>query len=238
MVKALKKIWRQLLSVFYPTRCPVCDGIVGEADESICLGCLIKLKYLEPPWCMHCGKKVPVGEELCPQCRERHQSFTRGRVLYEYDSVALSIYRFKYGNRREYGRFFGEQLAEYLGGYLREIAPDALVPIPLHRARKAARGYNQAEVLAKVLGESLGIEVATGLLRRVKNTVPQKKLNYQERQNNLKKAFIISSNDVKLERVVLIDDIYTTGTTINEAASVLREAGVKEVYFIALACGV
>ena len=70
-----------------------------------------------------------------------------------------------------------------------------------------------------------------------KNTIPQKKLNSEERQNNLKRAFNIVENDVKLEKVVLVDDIYTTGTTVNEAAKVLRESGVKEVYFVTLACG-
>ena len=128
-------------------------------------------------------------------------------------------------------------MAEYLGDFVKGIKPDALIPIPLHRARRISRGYNQAEILAKAMGECLGIRVETLLLKRRKNTVPQKKLNPEERQNNLKRAFIIARNDVKLERVVLVDDIYTTGITMNEAARVLKEAGVKEVYFVTLACG-
>lgn len=237
MARKLKKIGRQLLSVLYPVRCPVCDEIVREQGESICLNCIGKLKLLSPPWCMKCGKKVEQGEEYCARCKQKKNFYHRGRVLYEYDSVALPIYRFKYGNRREYAQFFGEQMAEYLGDFVKGIKPDALIPIPLHRARRISRGYNQAEILAKAMGECLGIRVETLLLKRRKNTVPQKKLNPEERQNNLKRAFIIARNDVKLERVVLVDDIYTTGITMNEAARVLKEAGVKEVYFVTLACG-
>lgn len=235
--KNIKKLAGDLIRMVYPLRCPVCDGIVAQPGERICAGCLGGLKLLTPPWCMKCGKKVEEGEEYCTDCREREHIYDRGRALYEYDSAAQSIYRFKYGGRREYAGFYGEQMAEYLGGFIRSINPDALVPIPLHRRRKAHRGYNQAELLALALGEKMNIPVYPRLLTRVRDTIPQKKLNPGERQNNLKKAFNISGNDVKLKITVVIDDIYTTGTTIDEAARALKEAGADKVYFIALACG-
>lgn len=237
MNKKIKKIAGDLIRVVYPLRCPVCDGIVAQSGERVCTGCLGGLKLLTPPWCMKCGKKVEEGEEYCADCRVREHMYDRGRALYEYSSAAQSIYRFKYGGRREYAGFYGEQMAEYLGGFIRGINPDALVPIPLHRRRKAHRGYNQAELLALALGERMNIPVYPRLLTRVRDTVPQKKLNPGERQNNLKKAFNISGNDVKSKVTVVIDDIYTTGTTIDEAARVLKEAGADKVYFIALACG-
>ena len=128
-------------------------------------------------------------------------------------------------------------MAEYLGNFIRSIHPDALIPVPLHRKRKAVRGYNQAELLARVLGKHLEVPVYAGFLLREKNTSPLKYENPQERQNNLKKAFIIARNDVKLEKVILVDDIYTTGSTIDEATRTLRTAGVREVYFVTLAVG-
>ena len=161
----------------------------------------------------------------------------QGRALYEYESVALSIYRFKYGGRREYADFFGEQMAEYLGNFIRSVEPDALIPIPLHRRRKAVRGYNQAELLARALGKRLGIPVYADFMVREKNTAPLKYENPEERQNNLKKAFNILQNDVKLKRVMIVDDIYTTGSTMDEAARVLKGVGVQEIYFVTLACG-
>lgn len=226
-----------VLQVLYPRRCPVCDDIVGQQGEKICLECMQKLKLLTPPWCMCCGKKVPEGEEYCPECRGSSHFFERGRALYEYGTAAEAIYRFKYAGRREYADFFGEQAAEYLGDFIRNVCPDGLVPIPLHKRRKAVRGYNQAELFARALGERVGIPVYPEMLVRVRNTVPQKKLNPEERQNNLKKAFNMGRNDVKLKSIIVIDDIYTTGATIDEAARALKEAGVQRIYFITLARG-
>lgn len=226
-----------ILQLLFPLRCPVCDDIVRPSGEKICLECLEKLKLLTPPWCMKCGKKLAEEGELCADCRKKEHVFARGRALYTYESAAASIYRFKYGGRREYADFFGEQMAEYLGDFVRSVRPDALIPIPLHKRRMAVRGYNQARLLAEAVGSRLGVEVCADFLVRVKNTIPLKYENPVERQNNLKKAFIIERNDVKLKRVILVDDIYTTGSTMDEAARTLREAGVEEVYFLALACG-
>lgn len=227
----------ELTSLLFPLRCPVCDGIVPQRGEKICLECLGRFQLVVPPWCMRCGKKLSGEGEYCADCRRRAHEFVRGRALYEYGSAAGSIYRFKYGGRREYADFYGEQAALYLGDFVRSVKPDALIPIPLHKKRRAARGYNQAELLARAAGARLGVPVSADFLVREKNTVPLKYENPEERQNNLKKAFNILKNDVELKRVILIDDIYTTGSTMDEAARTLKGAGVEQVYFIALACG-
>ena len=234
---AAAKACEGVLQLLFPLRCPVCDGIVTPQGERICLECLGRLQLLTPPWCMKCGKKLAQEGEFCGDCQRREHLFTRGRALYSYESAAPSIYRFKYGGRREYAEAFGEQMAEYLGDFIRTVRPEALIPIPLHRKRLRARGYNQARLLARALGRRTGVPVCADFLVRVKNTLPLKYENPKERQNNLKKAFNIVRNDVKLKRVVVIDDIYTTGSTMDEAAETLRGAGVEEVYFIALASG-
>lgn len=230
-------MFKRAVQLLFPLHCPVCDEIVTPAGEKICLSCMDKLRLLTPPWCMKCGKKLAEEGEYCADCQRKEHRFVRGRALYEYESAAPAVYRFKYGGRREYADFFGEQAAEYLGGFVRGVGPDALIPIPLHRRRRTERGYNQAQLLAEAVGGRLGLPVCSNLLVREKNTSPLKYQNPQERQNNLKKAFNIAQNDVKLKTIILIDDIYTTGSTMNEAAKTLREAGVNEVYFITLACG-
>lgn len=158
-------------------------------------------------------------------------------MLYEYQSAAPAIYRFKYGGRREYADFFGEQVSLYLGDFIKSAAPQALVPIPLHKKRERKRGYNQADLLAQSIGRRMGVPVLRRTLVRTKNTAPLKRLNPQERQNNLKKAFKIARNDVELKTIIIIDDIYTTGSTIKEAARVLKQAGAEKIYFITLAGG-
>ena len=234
----LRKLKELLLQLLFPTRCPVCDGIVRPFGEKICLECLPKLKVVTAPWCMRCGKKLTEEGELCKDCLRRRHSYDRARTLYEYAGAAPSIYRFKYSGRQEYGDFFGEEMGRYLGDFIRRAQPDVLIPVPLYRKKLRSRGYNQAACLARALGRSLQLPVDEKFVKRVRNTAPMKRLNPAERQNNLKKAFIIGGNDVKLyDRIILVDDIYTTGTTLDEIAALLKEHGVSKVYCVTLACG-
>ena len=187
---------------------------------------------------MKCGKELAEeGEEYCTDCRRHRHLFDRGRALFAYKSISDSIYRFKYKGRREYAAYYAECMAGRLGGWIMRCRPDALVPVPIHNARRRARGYNQAEVLAKELGRILNIPVESNLIKRVRKTAPMKDLSASERQNNLKRAFKICRNDVKLSTIIIIDDIYTTGSTIDAMSYELRKAGVKRIYFAALAIG-
>ena len=231
------RAWETAVALLFPRRCPVCDDIVTPFAEKICSPCMRKLKLITPPFCMKCGKKVEEGEEYCEDCKCYRHLFVRGRALYDYGSVAGSLYRFKYGKRKEYADFFGEEMATYLRTYIDDTGAEALIPVPLHYKRRCARGYNQAQELARVLGRHIGLPVYGKYLERVRATKPLKHLSPRERQNNLKKAFIIRQNDVKLKVVLLVDDIYTTGSTVNEIAKVLLEAGVEKVYFLTLSCG-
>ena len=237
ITKAIRVTRDAILQGIFPRRCPVCDEIVIPCGEKICLRCLKRLKLLTPPWCVKCGKKLAFEEELCTDCSRMKHKYVRGRALYEYDSVASSIYRLKYGKRQEYADFFGEEMARYLGGFIRECNPDVMMPVPLHKKRQRKRGYNQAWLLTKSLGYHMDIPVRNDLLYRAKNTSPLKQQNPSERQNNLKKAFIIAQNDVKLDTVIIVDDIYTTGSTIDAIADVLLQHGVNRVFYVALACG-
>ena len=237
-ITRIRKLVGYIVRLVFPLRCPVCDGIVTVFGSRICPDCRKKLKYITSPRCLKCGKQVDNGEqEYCLDCSRKEHLFVSGRALYEYESAASSIYRFKYGNRREYADFFGEEVARHLGDYIRRIGPDALIPVPLHPARRRRRGYNQAELLAKAISGYTGIAVCDKILIRTKNTAPLKRLNPRERQNNLKKAFNIRGNDVKLKTVIVVDDIYTTGSTMDAVAGVLLAAGVERIFFITLACG-
>ena len=187
---------------------------------------------------MKCGKELKDEEsEYCSDCMRHRHLFDRGRAVFAYKSMSDSIYRFKYKGRQEYASYYAECMAVRLGEWIMRCRPDALVPVPIHASKRHVRGYNQAEVLAKELGDILHIPVETGLIKRVRKTSPMKDLSVSERQNNLKRAFKICRNDVKLSTIIIIDDIYTTGSTIDAMSYELRRVGVERIYFAALAIG-
>ena len=241
-MKKGKRIFSEILEAargaVYPRRCPVCDRPVKPFGKDICDGCRNALVLIREPRCLKCGKQLQdPGAEYCYDCARRRHAYTKGAALYSYSCIRQTIYRFKYAGRREYADFLGRALAENLGAMILSWRPDALVPVPLHPERERKRGYNQAALLAQALGKRLNIPVLSDWLVRVKNTKPQKELEGTARQNNLKKAFKIVQDDVKLNTIVIIDDIYTTGSTIDAAALECRAAGVRRVFFITLAIG-
>ncbi|HJA32581.1 MAG TPA: ComF family protein [Candidatus Eisenbergiella pullicola] len=227
-----------LKDLLFPRRCPVCDRPVKPAGDLICAECRPKLKYVRQPLCMKCGKQLADSQqEYCADCAHKKHVYDRGISLYQYRSVQNAIYRFKYGGRREYAEFLGGEMAARLGPQILAWKPDALIPVPLHEKRLQKRGYNQAGLLAEEIGRRLGICVLSDWIGREKNTVPLKQLDVPERQNNLKKAFKIRRDDVKLNTIVIIDDIYTTGSTVDEIAAECRRKGVRAIYFAALSAG-
>ncbi|MGN0376506.1 MAG: ComF family protein [Suilimivivens sp.] len=238
MKRAVKKVIETSLDLIFPRRCAVCDEPVGRIGKGVCRNCESEIIYIKAPFCMKCGKQLKREEgEFCGDCMRKKHLYIQGTALYEYGSMADSIFRFKYAGRQEYALFYGKELYEKRGRWLLMVKPDALIPVPVHASRKRMRGYNQSELLARELSRWSGIPVNTGLIMRERKTQPQKNLTQAERQNNLKRAFKICQNDVKLKTIVIIDDIYTTGSTIDAMTEVLFAAGIQKVYYMALAVG-
>ena len=139
----ITKIAAKAAQLLFPARCPVCDGVVKRKEGLICTGCRDRFKTVAEPFCFSCGKPLSAeSSQYCNDCAGRLHKYIRGRALYEYESAAASIYRFKYGGRREYANFFGKEMAGCLEQFIRKAAPDALVPVPLSRKRLCRRGYN------------------------------------------------------------------------------------------------
>ena len=147
------------------------------------------------------------------------------------------MYRFKYAGRKEYARFYAKNIAVEFHNQTQIWQPQALLPVPIHPKRRKKRGYNQAEEIAKELGQLWNLPVVTNLVYRNKNTRPMKEIVGTDRQNNLKKAFKLGTNDVKLNTIIIIDDIYTTGSTIDAVARECRKAGIENIYFITVSVG-
>jgi ComF family protein len=235
----LKKISEEIINIVYPPTCPICGKILKLSNNQVCEDCKKKIKYMKEPTCKKCGKQLIAEEqEYCYDCSRKEHLFTRGITLWLYDThVKKSIYNFKYNNKREYAKTYANEIIKQHHRQILNWDADGIVPIPLHKSKMKSRGFNQAEVLALALSKQLGIPMYHNLVKRIKKTLPQKALNDKQRINNLKNAFKIRKFDVKLKKVILIDDIYTTGITINSVTEVLKNAGVTEIYFITVSIG-
>ncbi len=225
---------------FFPVTCSGCGVTLPPEDRfRVCSACVESIPLMAGLVCVHCGVPLPDGGASCFNCRARpprHITAIRSCVAYEGLSRDL-LKRFKYGNRDFLDRFLGRLLT---AGYeihhklLREC--DAIVPVPLHPLRRLFRGYNQAELLARVLSAHLGKPVIAHALRRTAYSRPQFHLNREERYENLKNVF--SSNkhiDLKNRTILLVDDICTTGATLSYCAAALRRAGAEKVFGLTVA---
>lgn len=229
-----------MLDLLYPRRCPVCDRAVP-FGSLICPACARVPVRMSGPLCLRCGGRLREPEALlCPACSGRRHAYRRGAAVFDYRSISAPMLRFKYGSRPEYADYFSGELAAALGRTLREdfcVSADMLVPVPLHRERLLARGYNQAELLARGAGQRLEVPCRCDVLIRTENTAPLRTMSAPERRSCLKSAFHSCSDDVKSKTIILIDDIYTTGSTMDACAEALYRGGAGSVYFMTLAIG-
>lgn len=223
--------------IFFPRRCPICDRTIP-GNRIVCEECDSDTGLVGGHICCKCGKPMDDEDEICCyDCRKAPKQFERGFAVFEYEYIRSSLYRFKYSKRAEYALFYARKTVDMYGTVLAGLKVQALIPIPIHKSRMRKRGYNQAFEYAKELSGLTGIPMRNDLLIRSKRTRAQKELTPADRQKNLKKAFKLRSFGVKLQRVCVVDDIYTTGSTINAVAELLKHGGIKEVYFITIAIG-
>lgn len=229
---------RTAADLLFPRRCPVCGGVAMPKGRLICPACLKQLSFVSSPACMKCGKEIGSrDQEYCADCIRRKKSFTRGFALLNYDSrAAVSMAAVKYHNKREYLDFYARAAALRFGKQFRQAGIQVIVPVPVHASRLKTRGFNQAAVLAEKLSAELGIPWEE-LLIRVKKTDPQKSLGSAERLKNLRGAFEAEQEAGKWERVLLVDDIYTTGSTAEICSRALLKTGVKQVFVFAVCIG-
>ena len=228
----------RVVNIFYPNVCPMC-GKTLKSGEILCKKCKSEVKYIREPLCKKCGKQLDEDEkEYCGDCKSHVHIYDAGIAVFAYnDCIKKSIYDFKYKDMKIYSRFYGKEMWEYSKEYLKSWNPDVIIPVPISEKRYLKRGYNQAELIAIELGKLSGIKVDCNTLFRRKNTKPQKQVSREGRRKNLENAFIINKNVVEYKKVILVDDIYTTGSTIDECARILKQAGIEKVYFISLSIG-
>lgn len=232
-------IREKIVGTLYPRQCPVCREIVYPKGDTICRECRNGLPYISGARCRKCSK--PVHNEVveyCYDCSRKKHFYNEGISLFEHKgSIKNAIYDIKYNNKREYLDFFADEIVLRCGDRIKGWQADVIVPVPLYKRKEVKRGFNQAAEAAARIGRRLDIPVSGKILYRIQDTVPQKELTDKGRKKNVENAFIVNENIVKFKRVIIVDDIYTTGSTIDSCAGVLRNAGVEKVYFVTFSIG-
>lgn len=235
----LKKIFEEGLNLLYPPRCPICEKILMRSEGKICGDCRKGLPYIREPICKKCGKPLKrVEQEYCITCEQEHHEFLCGRAIFLYErSFRQSVQRMKFKNHREYLDFYSEEMIREGQKYLKYWKPKTILPIPMNSRKKRERGFDQSYLLAKKISQLSGIPIVPKALVRSRYTLPQKELDAKERRKNLQGAFELKSKEKIQEPVLLIDDIYTTGATLDEACRTLKKSGVTQIYFLVLCAG-
>jgi len=244
MLESIKGLLAAGLGLVYPELCQLCKSARATPSESfICADCRAQVRFIEPPYCDKCG--LPFEGQIshafeCSNCRQTEWpfSFARSAVVAK-GKVLEVLHSYKYHRAVWFEPFLAELLSQHAG---RELGPenwDCIVPVPLHPTKLREREFNQAERLARRLSQARQLPMNARLLRRVVATKTQTLLTREERFTNVRKAFTFRGKErLNGERIVLVDDVFTTGATTGACARVLREAGAGEVCVWTVARGV
>ena len=228
------------VELLYPKRCVTCDKVLlkMEKEQGFCRLCTKKVRLIGPAYCLKCGMPLKNNDELCANCKNICHEFTQAKAIFRYTgNMKNAMYRFKYSNKRCYGKVFAKHAMKTNGPWLINKKFDAIVPVPMYKKKMKIRGYNQAEVFAKELSRLLNVPVADKIISREMDTMAMKRLNRLKRKKNLLNAFTLIENDVQFRKVLIVDDIYTTGTTLDEVARALKLGGVEEIYGLCVCIG-
>lgn len=236
----------RVLDWFYPSRCGVCGRF---CDGAICSDCHAQWKFITNPYCRWCGKPFdPLAKTspLCGLCLQGRYRFDGARSAVRYEGVGReTVHALKFHRKPRLAQPMGEAMAAVMrralnsdDGFLPEAwqLPDLFVPVPLHRHTQRLRGYNQADLLAEVVSTSLNIPVRTDLLIQVRPMKPQATLGANERWENVKGAFAVTDpTAVQGKTIVVVDDVMTTGATLQEITQILKRAKARRVYCLTFA---
>jgi len=242
-MKALKS----LIDLIYPPRCPICQAFLQDQvtlhagqDLPFCQACFNDFTVIRSPICSLCGRPFSDGAErdrVCEDCLRKRPSYDIARAPYLYDgAVMTAIHELKYAQRSHLADSLGSLLASFAQTWIGELKGSLIMPVPLHPRRLRTRGFNQSLLLARCVASKTDSGLDFLSLRRTKFTKPQTGLSSEERKRNVRKAFeVVKPAAVKKRTIVLVDDVATTGSTLNECAKALKRAGADSVLCLVLA---
>lgn len=237
-------ILEKLLEGVFPSNiyCISCGSIIDASrDYALCDSCMEHFHWAGLKTCDKCGKILEdhYRHRLCHDCRNFEHEFDRGFTCVQYGLLERGVLMdYKYKGKSYIGRKLGKILYDRME--VEEVHYDLVVPVPMHRKRQNHRGYNQAAVMGAVLAKKKGVQFAPELLERTAETRAMKGLGAFDRRENLKNMFAVSAKNhytIAGKNILLVDDIYTTGSTLDACSRVLRQAGAAEIYAVTFACG-
>ena len=236
-------ITMSLLNWIYPPKCISCRTIFPPVHNVprpwICDNCKPLFAPVPDPICHLCGHPKISDETSCLSCQNRHFYFESHRAAFVYDNVVRDlIHNIKFRNERQAAQGLGHLFAGIARDW--DLNGDYIIPVPLHPAKKRTRGFNQAAVLARPLWKAFGIPIAEDMIKRIKKTAPQSGLSVPGREQNLSDAFKFNKRkyDIANKRILLIDDIFTSGATMNTCAKLLMDNDAAKVICLSLSIAV
>jgi len=236
----VKSLLASALDLIFPPMCHVCSSFIPSAGNlHVCAACREQLTPLQSPLCSVCG--IPFvgagGDHLCGSCSAGSHSFDSARGAYAYEgAISDLIHAFKYQNKTHLRRPLAQLTIAVLPQLTSPSDHDLVLPVPLHRRKLSRRGFNQAVLLGEIIARHAGLPFDRYTLRRVRWTEPQINLKADERRANVKGAFEVTKPRlVEGLRLLLVDDVFTTGSTVEECSRVLKKAGAAAVDVITVA---
>ncbi|KPJ58015.1 MAG: hypothetical protein AMJ42_04085 [Deltaproteobacteria bacterium DG_8] len=234
-------ILKSLIEFIFPPICSICGrSFSSEKEIGICPHCLSQIKYIGSPLCSKCGKpfysELP-ADHLCGDCLTKKRYFNRARAVGYYDGIlrkAIHLLKYKLNNNLAFplGNLMVNRMQSFLSGAPYQL----IIPVPLHPKRLRERGFNQALSLARFISKKYNIPLDVYTLARRRQTKPQVGLSKQERKDNVRGAFLLLKSDKVIDKdILLVDDVYTSGNTVEECSKVLMKAGADRVDVLTLA---
>ena len=233
----VKEEWKEgILNALFPRRCILCDEILEEGN-GLCPLCKEKEVFMEEPCCKRCGRGILRKEEsLCGNCKRHSFSFSGGMILYQLtEEIEEAIIELKYRGRKDKAEFFGKRAGECFSERLKDLGVSCVIPVPIHKDRRKKRGYNQSELRGRALEKQSGIPMYTEFLKRTRKTKALKDCSPAERMQNLLSVMECDPLPKELKTILLLDDIFTTGATMEACTRTVLESGAEEVYILAVA---
>ena len=233
------ELLKKILDLIYPPQeyCYNCSKLISYSEiNNLCDACLEKIRFIEK-CCKKCGRELTSGGEVCASCLATEPFYSLARSIAVYDGMIRDlIIKYKYAGKKELSRPFSQIMIPFFNLYFKEKGVDYIIPIPLHQNREKKRGFNQVGLMARELTQLTGIPLQDGLVR-IKDSLPLYNLSTEERLRVITGCFtIVERSNLSDKTILIIDDIFTTGTTVNEASAVLLNQGkARAVYVLTLA---